>query len=48
MDLLELLDALDGYGLILTDDDLIHERLQELGVPLDTDVVAHKGTGRTG
>jgi len=32
MNIKEILEALDGYGLVLTDDDLIDERLEELGI----------------
>tara|TARA_B100001057_G_C22511269_1_gene817990 strand:- start:173 stop:292 length:120 start_codon:yes stop_codon:yes gene_type:complete len=34
MTLKEILEALDGYGLILTDDELIEERLKELGIDI--------------
>ena len=40
MTLQEFIDALDGYGLIVTDDDLIAERLQEFGMePWDTFII---------
>ena len=29
---LDLLDKLDGYGLLITDDDLLRERLKEFGI----------------
>lgn len=32
MDIKDLLDALDGYGLVLTDDELIEERLKEIEI----------------
>jgi hypothetical protein len=32
----EMIEALDGYGLTITDDDLIEERIRELGAaPFD-------------
>ena len=32
MRILELLEAFDGHGLIITDDDLIKERIKGLGL----------------
>lgn len=29
---IEFLDAMDGYGLVVTDDDLLKDRLLELGI----------------
>jgi hypothetical protein len=40
MTISQLLESLDGYGLILTDNDLIQERLTELGMRRNTKVGA--------
>lgn len=38
MSLSDLLDALDGYGLTVTDPELISDRLQELSVSEDAEI----------
>jgi len=39
MKLTELLDSLDGFGLIVTDDELLEEELNNRGQSLDSVVV---------
>jgi hypothetical protein len=34
----DLLDALDGSGLVLTDDDLLEEALAEMGLAMETEI----------
>lgn len=39
MTIKEIIEALDGYGIVCVDEELVEERIEELGYDPDADII---------